>query len=118
MRRSSSSPSIQLFPFLDVLVCAMGALILLMQVTIRKMHQTAAARAAVEEEPESIVIPAPVPRKPTGPELSPAHVAPDLAAQEAEKQAREQGREARRLANAAARQRQAEREAAWERELS
>ena len=108
MRRASTSPSIQLFPFLAVLVCAMGALILLLLVTTRKLRQVAVARAAAEaaeaeEAARPVIRPAPktLPA-PTGP-------TPDeLAAREAE-------RATRREAIAAAKKRQSAREAEWQR---
>ena len=108
MRRASTSPSIQLFPFLAVLVCAMGALILLLLVTTRKMRQVAVARAAAEaaeaeETARPVIRPAPKPLPaPTGP-------TPDeLATREAE-------RATRREAIAAAKKRQSAREAEWQR---
>lgn len=57
MRRASTTPTVQLFPFLAVLVCAMGALILLLLVTTRKLRQVAVARAlAVESKQVSVPI--------------------------------------------------------------
>lgn len=105
----------QLFPFLAVLVCAMGALILLLLVTTRKMQQVARARAAAEMEvvPSNIL---PPPPQPTGPELTPSGPTSDeLADAEAQRQTE---REARQEANAAAKRRQAEREAQWQRQLA
>lgn len=111
MRRASTSPSIQLFPFLAVLVCAMGALILLLLVTTRKMRQVAVARAEAEAAAaEEMVRPAirPAPK----PEPAPSGPTPDeLAAIEAE-------RAARREAVATARKRQMAREAEWKRGLA
>jgi len=113
MRRTSTSPSIQLFPFLAVLVCAMGALILLLLVTTRKMRQVAVARAEAEAaeaedaarpaiRPAPKPVPVPVPSGPT-PE--------ELAAREAE-------RAARRDAITMTRKRQAAREREWQRSLA
>ena len=108
MRRASTSPSIQLFPFLAVLVCAMGALILLLLVTTRKMRQVAVARAAAEAEESARPAARPVPT----PEPVPAGPTPEeLAAIEADKAARD-------LAVASARKRPATREAEWQRELA
>lgn len=44
--RQSNSPPVQLFPFLAVLVCVMGALIFLLLVTTHRIRQKAIARAA------------------------------------------------------------------------
>ena len=111
MRRASTSPSIQLFPFLAVLVCAMGALILLLLVTTRKMRQVAVARAEAEAEAaEEAARPAIRPRPKPAP--VPSGPAPEeLAAKEAE-------RAARRDALATARKRQSAREQEWQRSLA
>ncbi len=47
--RRSTTPSVQLFPFLAVLVCVMGALIFLLLVTTRRIRQQALERAAAVE---------------------------------------------------------------------
>ena len=47
--RRSTTPSVQLFPFLAVLVCVMGALIFLLLVTTRRIRQQAIERAAAVE---------------------------------------------------------------------
>ena len=44
--RRSSQPSVQLFPFLAVLMCALGALILMLLVTTARIRDQARARAA------------------------------------------------------------------------
>lgn len=107
MRRSSSSPSIQLFPFLAVLVCAMGALILLLLVTTRKMQRVAVARAEAEEEMARELQRPAIPKAPA-PSSPPAA---DLAAAAAR-------RKARQAELAAARRRQSARELQWQRELA
>jgi hypothetical protein len=47
--RRSTTQTVQLFPFLAVLVCVMGALIFLLLVTTRRIRQQAIERAAVVE---------------------------------------------------------------------
>ena len=65
--RRQSAPSVSLFPFLAVMVCAMGALIFLLIVTTRRIREQSVARAQAEArvaEPEAkpvILVPA-VPR--------------------------------------------------------
>ncbi|MDB5385788.1 MAG: hypothetical protein JWM11_1434 [Planctomycetaceae bacterium] len=138
MRRSNSSPSVSLFPFLAVLVCAMGALILLLLVTTRKMRQVAVARAAAEEaaaeeasnppamQPAEKVPAEPEPIKPVeseSPPVGPQLVATgptleELAQKEAERRAVRVAREARRRLNEEAKQRQAERVQEWQRMLA
>lgn len=133
MRRSNSSPSVALFPFLAVLVCAMGALILLLLVTTRKMRQVAVARALAEEAaaqeesaPPSVPVIPPEPSQPVesqsvpaGPHLtSTKPTAEELAAKEAERRAVRVAREARRRLNEEAKQRQAVREREWQRMLA
>jgi hypothetical protein len=70
-RREQHALAVQLFPFLAVLVCVMGALIFLLLVTTRRMHAVAYARALAEQfqqivEPESVapppIEPEPLPR--------------------------------------------------------
>ena len=82
-RTRSQSQSVSLFPFLAVLVCAMGALILLLIVTTRRIRKEALVKAAVKVEkpkpppapPVALTVPplpsAPVeePVKPTVPAL-------------------------------------------------
>ncbi len=90
MSRRPTSNAVSLFPFLAVLMCALGALILLLLVTARRIHDQAVERArdhdsveivevaaapppAIEPEPvpepeplpEPVVLPAPLP--PPGP---------------------------------------------------
>lgn len=67
-RRPKSQSSISLFPFLAVLVCTMGALILLLIAMTQKMHRNAVARAAAERAaaaglsvPTDSAVPAPPP---------------------------------------------------------
>jgi hypothetical protein len=55
--RSQSSPSVSLFPFLAVLMCTMGALILLLIVTSRRIRREAVARSLPH-----VGVPAPVAR--------------------------------------------------------
>lgn len=57
MSGRESAPNVTLFPFLAVLVCTMGALILLLVVTTRRIRQQAIARA--EEEARVTAAPAP-----------------------------------------------------------
>jgi hypothetical protein len=59
-RRGRSTLSVQLFPFLAVLVCVMGALIFLLLVTSRRMRDVAIARALAELPVASIGDPPPV----------------------------------------------------------
>lgn len=147
MRRSNSSPSVALFPFLAVLVCAMGALILLLLITTRKMRQVAVARAMAEEEaaeqdvngPPAAEPPQIIPEserpntEPSGPSLAgpalggpslagPASIpseptAEELAARAAERRALQVARAARKRINTEARERQAKRERDWQRQL-
>jgi hypothetical protein len=137
MRRSSSSHAIALFPFLAVLVCAMGALILLLLVTAQTMQKVAMARAlaaqAAEEaaedaevasgEPEAVMVEAEQPESENltaGPQLA-APTKPtqeELAAQEAERRAVRIAREARKQANEEAKGRQMQREQEWQRALA
>jgi hypothetical protein len=136
MRRSNSSPSVALFPFLAVLVCAMGALILLLLVTTRKMRQVAVARALAEEaaaadaekppEPPAELPAQPEPVKPVeraspvaGPQLTAAEpTADELEQKAAERRAVRVARDARQRLNEEARQRQSERELEWKRTLA
>ena len=64
-----SAGTVSLFPFLAVLVCAMGALILLLLVTTRRIRQRSLAERAAVEAPElpepplaTLPTPAPVPQ--------------------------------------------------------
>ncbi|MBL8850333.1 MAG: hypothetical protein JNG89_11700 [Planctomycetaceae bacterium] len=59
MSGRSSQPSIQLFPFLAVLMCALGALILLLLVVTSRMRDQARARA-VQVQSATIAVAAPV----------------------------------------------------------
>jgi len=78
----ASSPSVQLFPFLAVLICAMGALILLLLVTTRRMRHVAVERAIQEqraklaERAAAPVRVAPEPPKGPEPEHAPLYVPP------------------------------------------
>ena len=60
-RQKKSNQSVSLFPFLAVLICAMGALIFLLIVTTRRIRKEAIAQATamteIVVEPEKIVIP-------------------------------------------------------------
>ncbi len=49
MSRRKTGQAVSLFPFLAVLISAMGALILLLLVTTRKLHHDAVARAKAEQ---------------------------------------------------------------------
>lgn len=72
-RRSKETLAVQLFPFLAVLVCTMGALIFLLLVTTREIRQRAVAFAAYQadavkqtqplliETPEPVAAPIPIP---------------------------------------------------------
>lgn len=51
MRRRKAGISISLFPFLAVLLCAMGALILLLLVMSRQIRETAVAKRATSSSP-------------------------------------------------------------------
>lgn len=114
MSRPSSAPSIQLFPFLAVLVCAMGALILLLIVTTSLMRNALQARgaAAAAAKASATVIPAAPPPAPSGPTPE------DLAALEAQRLERRTARETRKAAISTAKRRQAEREQKWQREIA
>lgn len=71
--RKSTSPSIQLFPFLAVLVCIMGALIFLLLVTTHRIRQKALARAAALHVVE-------LREEPRAADAGPARLLPDLEA--------------------------------------
>lgn len=80
-RRRSSESSISLFPFLAVLVCTMGALILLLIAMTQKLHRNAVARLAAERaQAEMPVEPASLPSAPPPP-VEPVYLpdAPPLA---------------------------------------
>ena len=49
MSRRKTGNAVSLFPFLAVLVSAMGALILLLLVVTRKLHNDAVAKAKAEQ---------------------------------------------------------------------
>jgi hypothetical protein len=51
-RQASSSGTVSLFPFLAVLVCAMGALILLLLVTTRRIRQQSMAEKVIVQQTE------------------------------------------------------------------
>lgn len=82
-RRTSSTGTVSLFPFLAVLVCAMGALILLLLVTTRRIRQQTIARHQIvkpESEPSADETPAaPVPAEtpPPPPEIVTAPPGPE-----------------------------------------
>ena len=66
MSRRKSGQAVSLFPFLAVLVSAMGALILLLLVTTRKLHNDAVAKAKAEQaqlaaEAAQNLVPLPIP---------------------------------------------------------
>ncbi|MFN8710776.1 MAG: hypothetical protein ACK50J_29235, partial [Planctomyces sp.] len=65
MARRQHKNSVSLFPFLAVLVCTMGALILLLLVTTKKIRsdlvQKDSERSAASQQPQAIVVPPPVP---------------------------------------------------------
>ncbi len=69
--RRKSRPSISLFEFLAVLVCVMGALILLLLVTTRHMRQQALAEAEAEmpKPPGTVIIAEPIPELPAPPPI-------------------------------------------------
>ena len=61
MSRRSSGPAVALFPFLAVLLCAMGALILLLLILTREIredatHSAFAVPVEVPQRPESIPV--------------------------------------------------------------
>lgn len=60
-RRTSAGPTVSLFPFLAVLVCAMGALILLLLVNTRKIRQEAVAAHHAKQLAEIHRAPEPAP---------------------------------------------------------
>jgi hypothetical protein len=75
-RRRTSSTSMSLFPFLDTLVCTMGALILLLVAMTPKIKERAMARQAAVQEAAKVDLPPiaaeepeapPVVAEPTGP---------------------------------------------------
>jgi len=80
-RRGRSTSPVQLFPFLAVLVCVMGALIFLLLVTSRQMRDVAIARALAELPVAAIATPtAPEPlAEPEIPEPESANDAPAIA---------------------------------------
>lgn len=74
MSRRPSSNVVSLFPFLAVLMCALGALILLLLVTASRIHDQAVERA--REAVESVEVAA-VPAVPINPEPEPLPVEPE-----------------------------------------
>ncbi len=68
--RARTSNSVSLFPFLAVLVCAMGALIFLLIVTTRRIRSEALAKAALAREEKEARGSAPTPTA-LRPELPP-----------------------------------------------
>ena len=80
-RNKQSAGTISLFPFLAVLVCAMGALILLLLVTTRRIRQQTVAQQSIvtaDEEEPPVLEPAVPPTPVTAPDAQPAP--PDPAA--------------------------------------
>lgn len=71
--RRSTTPAVTLFPFLAVLVCAMGALIFLLLITTRRIRQQSIERAQavaeVEAETEMPLL-MPIPVLPAEPEIA------------------------------------------------
>ncbi|WP_397569493.1 hypothetical protein [Schlesneria sp. T3-172] len=97
-RRSKETLSVQLFPFLAVLVCTMGALIFLLLVTTREIRQRVVAFAAyqeesrkrpsqpaVVEEPPATEVPLPIPEEVIEP-VTPAVNRYELALAERERE--------------------------------
>ncbi len=98
MRRRPTSPAMSLFPFLDTLVCTMGALILMLLAMTPKIKERAQARlqaqaaaqaaAAMDSDPEPEPEPSPPAAAQPEPEIVPEKVvvaaAPDRAQLEAE----------------------------------
>lgn len=60
--RRSSQPSVQLFPFLAVLMCALGALILLLLVVTSRMRDQARIRASQAQQVEATPVKSQAPR--------------------------------------------------------
>src|SRR5258708_12364028 len=86
MRRRSTPPAMSLFPFLDTLVCTMGALILMLLAMTPKIKERAQARLqaqmaalapVVQDEP--VFEPEPAPVSATDPEPDPQPVAIAIA---------------------------------------
>lgn len=72
MRRRPTTISVSLFPFLAVLICAMGALIFLLVVLTRQIREEA-SRPAIVEVPrvqKSLTVPRPEPATPPAQELT------------------------------------------------
>ncbi|MBS0263304.1 MAG: hypothetical protein JSS02_15285, partial [Planctomycetes bacterium] len=69
--RPTTNSSMSLFPFLDTLVCTMGALILMLLAMTPKIKERALARMAAVQETadESAAAPAPVPSGPSAEEI-------------------------------------------------
>lgn len=101
MRRRPTSPAMSLFPFLDTLVCTMGALILMLLAMTPKIKEKAQARlqaqaaAPAPAQPEELAPELdPVPEPEPTPVAEPVAVAaiPDRAQVEAERAAERQRR--------------------------
>ncbi len=85
--RRQSAPSVSLFPFLAVMVCAMGALIFLLVITTRRIREQTVAGAQLDArivdqsvEPDSAVPPVPAPviaPSETRPPIEPAPPEPE-----------------------------------------
>lgn len=60
MSRRISSQAVSLFPFLAVLMCALGALILLLLVTASRIHDQTVERAKQRQQPDEVVVDEPV----------------------------------------------------------
>lgn len=78
--RRSTTPAVTLFPFLAVLICAMGALILLLLITTRRIRQQSVERATELAEVPAAVEPAAPPPVEPDTEASPEPAAPESAA--------------------------------------
>ncbi|MEX0715847.1 MAG: hypothetical protein WD066_04635 [Planctomycetaceae bacterium] len=79
MSRPRTTGSVSLFPFLAVLVCAMGALIFLLVVTTRQIRTEAVARARDERARSAEPVEPQVPVEPL--ESEPPPLLPELAAE-------------------------------------
>lgn len=115
-RSKSSAPAVQLFPFLAVLLCAMGALILLLMVMTKKLRERTVAEFVAQEaallaetHPPTAPVPVPI-EQPVALPAPPA--GPTRAEREAAMAAKVAAHAAAQLAAA---ERQRNREAEWQR---
>src|SRR5688572_2550682 len=83
--RRSSQLSVQLFPFLAVLMCALGALILMLLVVTSRMRDQARIRAAQSQQIVAARVNPPAPRErwrpvaaPPAPNLQPSSTSPQV----------------------------------------